>query len=105
MDMLFRMILEQQMNRRELAGMGQMMNPYERDLIITSLPTRKLNIQDFILSKSCRICLNQFEVGEDVKTLPCLHQFHVNCCDPWFQTKLNCPVCRHSIQQNDHQTM
>jgi hypothetical protein len=31
----------------------------------------------------CSICTEDFKVGEDVRVLPCNHQFHPQCVDPW----------------------
>jgi hypothetical protein len=31
----------------------------------------------------CTICTEDFKVGEDVRVLPCNHQYHPNCVDPW----------------------
>jgi hypothetical protein len=31
----------------------------------------------------CSICTEDFTIGEDVRVLPCNHQFHPACIDPW----------------------
>ena len=31
----------------------------------------------------CSICTEDFRVGEDVRVLPCNHQYHPGCVDPW----------------------
>ena len=76
-------------------------DPSERQRIINALPTRTLTEFD-VHRKSCMICLNQFEIGDKVRTLLCFHQFHTECVDQWFQTKLACPICRFSIRSDDH---
>ncbi|XP_051116362.1 E3 ubiquitin-protein ligase SDIR1-like [Andrographis paniculata] len=43
---------------------------------------------------TCSVCLEQVNVGELIRTLPCLHQFHVNCIDPWLRQQGTCPVCK-----------
>ncbi|GAV75174.1 zf-RING_2 domain-containing protein [Cephalotus follicularis] len=43
---------------------------------------------------TCSVCLEQVNVGELVRTLPCLHQFHANCIDPWLRQQGTCPVCK-----------
>ncbi|XP_077251994.1 E3 ubiquitin-protein ligase SDIR1-like [Tasmannia lanceolata] len=43
---------------------------------------------------TCSVCLDQVNVGELIRSLPCLHQFHVNCIDPWLQQQGTCPVCK-----------
>ncbi|KAL2456973.1 E3 ubiquitin-protein ligase [Forsythia ovata] len=43
---------------------------------------------------TCSVCLEQVNVGELIRSLPCLHQFHVNCIDPWLRQQGTCPVCK-----------
>ncbi|XP_011002649.1 PREDICTED: E3 ubiquitin-protein ligase SDIR1-like isoform X2 [Populus euphratica] len=43
---------------------------------------------------TCSVCLEQASVGEVIRTLPCLHQFHANCIDPWLRQQGTCPVCK-----------
>ncbi|CAL9246272.1 unnamed protein product [Arabidopsis halleri] len=43
---------------------------------------------------TCSVCLEQVTVGEVVRTLPCLHQFHAGCIDPWLRQQGTCPVCK-----------
>ena len=45
----------------------------------------------------CTICLSDFEEGEDVRRLPCMHLFHVECVDQWLKTNKCCPICRVDI--------
>ncbi len=45
----------------------------------------------------CSICIESFKTGEDVRTLPCLHQFHQCCVDHWLTSKNTCPICKHQI--------
>lgn len=44
--------------------------------------------------KSCPICLANFEVNDEVKSLLCLHRFHQSCVDKWLREKAICPVCK-----------
>ncbi|KAK7397840.1 hypothetical protein QQX98_012788 [Neonectria punicea] len=46
----------------------------------------------------CSICTEDFKVGEDVRVLPCKHQFHPACIDPWLvNVSGTCPLCRFDL--------
>lgn len=48
------------------------------------------------------ICMDVFEAGDDVRSLPCLHRFHVACVDRWLtQHAATCPVCKMPILDNN----
>lgn len=41
----------------------------------------------------CSICTEDFKVGEDMRVLPCHHQFHPECVDPWLvNVSGTCPL-------------
>ena len=42
----------------------------------------------------CTVCLMEFETGDDVRTLNCSHNFHIDCIDRWLVYNKKCPVCR-----------
>lgn len=48
---------------------------------------------------SCPICLDDFEDGiTEVRELPCLHIYHMECIDPFLTTRSNlCPLCKTSV--------
>ena len=47
---------------------------------------------------SCPVCLAPFEAGDCLRTLPCVHNFHTECVDPWLLSHgvgdAACPVCK-----------
>ncbi|KAK5997007.1 E3 ubiquitin-protein ligase SDIR1 [Cladobotryum mycophilum] len=50
----------------------------------------------------CSICTEDFKVGEDMRVLPCNHQFHPNCIDPWLvNVSGTCPLCRMDLRDGD----
>uniref|UniRef100_J3MGR3 RING-type E3 ubiquitin transferase n=1 Tax=Oryza brachyantha TaxID=4533 RepID=J3MGR3_ORYBR len=46
----------------------------------------------------CRICLEAYELGEALGTLPCGHSFHRVCAAKWFKRLDSCPLCRAAVQ-------
>ncbi|KAK1297936.1 E3 ubiquitin-protein ligase SDIR1 [Acorus calamus] len=50
---------------------------------------------------TCSVCLEQVNVGELIRSLPCLHQFHASCIDPWLRQQGTCPVCKYKVSGED----
>jgi E3 ubiquitin-protein ligase BIG BROTHER-like protein len=47
--------------------------------------------------EQCVICRMEFEVGEDVKLMPCKHIFHPGCLDQWLVINKACPICAKEL--------
>ncbi|XP_078600373.1 uncharacterized protein LOC144875322 [Branchiostoma floridae x Branchiostoma japonicum] len=45
----------------------------------------------------CAICLEEFQDGQELRIVPCLHEFHKDCVDPWLQSNRTCPLCMYNI--------
>ncbi|XP_072954957.1 E3 ubiquitin-protein ligase SIRP1-like isoform X1 [Typha angustifolia] len=50
---------------------------------------------------SCPVCLDDFEVGSEVKEMPCKHKFHTPCILPWLELHSSCPVCRFQLPADE----
>ncbi|KAF7717328.1 Uncharacterized protein PECH_002022 [Penicillium ucsense] len=62
-----------------------------RDTVTESSPAAAPDSGNF----SCPICTDDFVVGQDLRVLPCNHQFHPECIDPWLvNVSGTCPLCR-----------
>ncbi|OMJ70172.1 hypothetical protein SteCoe_31906 [Stentor coeruleus] len=49
-------------------------------------------------SEKCSICYELYQKNEKVKTLPCFHNFHMNCVNDWFtKGKKCCPMCLNKV--------
>ncbi|XP_054708577.1 RING finger protein 150-like [Uloborus diversus] len=45
----------------------------------------------------CAVCIEPFQQGELIRTLPCKHCFHKICIDPWLLEQRSCPMCKLDI--------
>ena len=68
------------------------------DAVIEALPLHRWTRADGKEEEACcSICLSDFENGDEVRTLPCSHQFHAACVDRWLKTNRACPVCKADV--------
>ncbi|KAH6766540.1 hypothetical protein C2S52_017523 [Perilla frutescens var. hirtella] len=49
----------------------------------------------------CSVCLDDCEIGDQVKEMPCKHKFHSKCILPWLELHSSCPICRHQLPCDD----
>ncbi|XP_023520120.1 E3 ubiquitin-protein ligase SIS3-like [Cucurbita pepo subsp. pepo] len=95
----------------ETRGIGQDATGYHPGLFLTSAQREAVEalIQDlpkFRLKavptdcSECPICLEEFHVGNEVRGMPCAHNFHVECIDEWLRLNVKCPRCRSSVFPN-----
>lgn len=72
---------------------------------INQLPTRKVIVKPAAGEGAaeederitCMVCLAEKDVGDNLRTLPCMHDFHCECIDTWLKTNRTCPICKHDI--------
>ncbi|KAL2092132.1 hypothetical protein ACEWY4_011930 [Coilia grayii] len=46
---------------------------------------------------NCAVCLEQFNNNQCLRVLPCQHEFHRDCVDPWLLLQQTCPLCKRSV--------
>ncbi|CAH0475376.1 unnamed protein product [Peronospora belbahrii] len=76
---------------------------------IIALPTFNYQIRDQLGAEKksekdsevcntvCAVCCDEFELGEEVRALPCLHFYHRECIDQWLMCHRQCPICKHVV--------
>lgn len=64
---------------------------------VEAIPTVTVNEK----SVQCSVCLDDFEVGNEVKEMPCKHMFHDKCIIPWLELHSTCPVCRYELPSDE----
>lgn len=51
--------------------------------------------------RTCTICMDEFAVGDEQRTLPCFHRFHKACVDQWLERSGTCPICKHRVEDSE----
>nr|XP_057926207.1 RING finger protein 215 isoform X2 [Doryrhamphus excisus] len=46
---------------------------------------------------TCAVCLEAFNNNQCLRVLPCRHEYHRDCVDPWLLLRHTCPLCKRSI--------
>ena len=69
--------------------------------VLSTLPTREFK-GDNDDSLTCAVCIGEFEDADIVRVLPCAHEFHKTCVDPWLSSHHTyCIVCLLSVTRAD----
>lgn len=55
--------------------------------------------------RQCMICLEEFQMGDRLRVLPCFHRYHCACVDNWFSRSRQCPVCKHDVTADDSEAI
>ena len=45
----------------------------------------------------CMICLEPQCENQEIRVLPCRHQYHAECIDLWLHRRSHCPMCKQQI--------
>ncbi|KAL1922660.1 uncharacterized protein VTP21DRAFT_10199 [Calcarisporiella thermophila] len=81
---------QQQRKRLELAPVS----------VVRALPTKTFSREKYRSNEpdECVICLVEYQEGDEIRIMPCRHEFHTACVDIWLTTwKRNCPICKYSL--------
>ncbi|XP_022136818.1 uncharacterized protein LOC111008422 isoform X2 [Momordica charantia] len=86
------------LSSRPASSIGSMPAPND---VVDSLPVKfysKLQKHQSEEVAQCYICLVEYEEGDNMRVLPCHHEFHASCVDKWLkEIHRVCPLCRGDI--------
>jgi Ring finger domain len=60
-------------------------------------PSAIASTRSSLSATDCAICLCDFEAGDEVVALPCIHFFHSQCVKAWLVQTRTCPLCRSTV--------
>lgn len=60
--------------------------------MVTFMATEKDCLSGPSEAAECSICMEDYEVGQDLVRLECLCKFHRGCIVDWFKRKPECPL-------------
>ncbi|KYB24961.1 E3 ubiquitin-protein ligase Iruka isoform X1 [Tribolium castaneum] len=71
--------------------------------VIDALPVINVKSDQVDAKLQCSVCWEDFQLGENVRQLPCTHIYHEPCIRPWLELHGTCPICRQNLV-NDEQS-
>ena len=86
---LLRRWLRRRQQARILAAYNkEVANVAVMDRALKALPTRTVTAADAAVGVECAVCLDALAEGDEIRSLPCGHEFHTACVDHWFSKRL-----------------
>ncbi|XP_050544845.1 E3 ubiquitin-protein ligase goliath-like [Daktulosphaira vitifoliae] len=67
---------------------------------LSKIPTKHIKVDDKEIigdGDCCAVCIEPYRPSEVVRILPCRHEFHKSCVDPWLLEHRTCPMCKMDI--------
>ncbi|TVU50811.1 hypothetical protein EJB05_02201, partial [Eragrostis curvula] len=64
---------------------------------IAGLPERAVGESEAAGKAECAVCLEGYEAGDVLRTMPCSHGFHESCIFGWLRVSRLCPLCRFAM--------
>ncbi|KAL1460083.1 hypothetical protein WDU94_012022 [Cyamophila willieti] len=67
---------------------------------LSKIPTKHIKGEDKECSgdgECCAICIEFYKTSDVVRILPCKHEYHKGCIDPWLLEHRTCPMCKMDI--------
>ncbi|XP_017784469.1 PREDICTED: protein goliath-like [Nicrophorus vespilloides] len=67
---------------------------------LSKIPTKIIKSDDKEIQgdgECCAICIEPYKILDVLRILPCSHEFHKNCIDPWLLEQRTCPMCKMDI--------
>lgn len=70
---------------------------FDSATILQNLPIILVDFDRLSKHNVCTICLQNFNLKESARLLPCKHYYHEACIMPWIEKRNSCPCCRKKV--------
>jgi len=77
---------------------GEQIAVAQRLGMIQYLPTAVWTGDEEQKISECAICFEDFDPGDSIRYLPCLHFYHSKCVDDWLIRSFTCPSCMAPVE-------
>ncbi|XP_049790763.1 RING finger protein 150 isoform X1 [Schistocerca nitens] len=67
---------------------------------LSKIPTKNIKSEDKEIQgdgECCAVCIEPYKISDVLRILPCRHEFHKSCIDPWLLEHRTCPMCKMDI--------
>ncbi|XP_071716010.1 E3 ubiquitin-protein ligase RDUF2-like [Rutidosis leptorrhynchoides] len=89
--------LLEQLSQIDITGLNRSEQPPASKFAVESLPTFEVSNLHVSKESHCAICIESFDLGVEVREMPCKHIYHSDCIVPWLSIRNSCPVCRYEL--------
>lgn len=77
---------------------GEQIAVAQRLGMIQYLPTATWTSDEVQKVSECAICFEDFDAGDTIRYLPCVHFYHAKCVDDWLIRSFTCPSCMAPVE-------
>jgi len=67
--------------------------------LLGELPREKYEHNHHMELVECELCLEEYQDGDELLRMPCMHLFHSKCVGPWLLKSYTCPICNTDANQ------
>lgn len=78
-------------------GLQEAIEQSKKAHLMRELPREKYHPERHKGLVECELCLMDYDTGDELMRLPCLHLFHSQCVSPWLHKSYTCPVCQTDV--------
>ncbi|XP_046394893.1 protein goliath-like isoform X5 [Ischnura elegans] len=67
---------------------------------LSKIPTKHIKSEDREIQgegECCAVCIEPYKISDVIRILPCKHEYHKSCIDPWLLEHRTCPMCKMDI--------